>query len=125
MSIRLLHGAHVPHRKNTADCVPTRMPVPAVVTFPMSMNIGKPAVPVVKVNDEVKVGQLLAEAGGFVSSPVYSGVSGKVKKIDEMLLFHGAKCQAIVIETDGEQTEYEGIQTPEVTDFDSFIDAVA
>ena len=125
MSIRLLHGAHVPHRKNTADCVPTRMPVPAVVTIPMSMNIGKPSVPVVKVNDEVKVGQLIAEAGGFVSSPVYSGVSGKVKKIDEMLLFHGATCQAIVIETDGEQTMYEGIKAPEVTDFKSFIDAVA
>jgi len=125
VSIRLLHGAHVPHRKNTADCVPTRMPVPAVVTIPMSMNIGKPAVPVVKVNDEVKVGQLLAEAGGFVSSPVYSGVSGKVKKIDDMLLFHGATCQAIVIETDGQQTVYEDLKAPEVTDFDSFIDAIA
>ena len=125
MSIRLLHGAHVPHRKNTAECIPVRMPVPAVVTIPMSMNIGKPAVPVVKVKDEVKVGQLIAEAGGFVSAPVYSGVSGTVKKIDETLLFHGAKCQTIIIETDGLQTEYEGIQAPEVTDFDSFIDAVA
>ena len=70
MSIRLLHGAHVPHHKHTADSVPTRMPVPAVVTIPMSMNIGKPATPVVKVNDMVKVGQRIAEAGGFVSSPV-------------------------------------------------------
>jgi len=125
VSIRLLHGAHVPHRKNTAACVPVRMPVPAVVTIPMSMNIGKPATPIVKVNDEVKVGQMIAEAGGFVSAPVYSGVSGKVKKIDETLLFHGASCKTIVIETDGEQTEYEGMQAPEVTDFKSFIDAVA
>lgn len=125
MSIRLLHGAHVPHHKHTADSVPTRMPVPAVVTIPMSMNIGKPASPVVKVNDMVKVGQRIAEAGGFVSSPVYSGVSGKVKKIDEMLLFHGASCPAIVIETDGEQAVYEELKAPEVTDFKSFIDAVA
>ena len=124
MSIRLLHGVHVPHRKNTADCVPVRMPVPAVVTIPMSMNIGKPANPVVKPGEHVDVGQLIAEAGGFVSSPVYSGVSGKVKKIDSMLLFHGATCQSIVIESDGEQTTYEGIKAPEVKDFRGFIDAV-
>ncbi len=124
MSIRLLHGAHVPHRKNTADCAPKRMPVPAVVTVPMSMNIGAPAKPVVKVNDEVKVGQLIAEAGGFVSSPIYSGVSGKVKKIDEILLFHGATCPAIVIETDGQQEVVEGLAAPQVTDFASFIEAV-
>ncbi len=124
MSIRLLHGVHVPHRKNTAECVPTRMPPPAVVTIPMSMNIGKPATPVVKPGDEVKVGQRIGEAGGFVSSPVYSGVSGKVKKIDKMLLFHGAVCDAVVIETDGEQTPYEALKAPELTDFDSFINAV-
>ena len=124
MSIRLLHGVHVPHRKNTAACVPVRMPVPAVVTIPMSMNIGKPASPVVKPGEHVAVGQLIAEAGGFVSSPVYSGVSGTVKKIDSVLLFHGATCQAIVIESDGEQTLYEGIRAPEVKDFRSFIDAV-
>ena len=124
MSIRLLHGVHVPHRKNTAECVPTRMPPPAMVSIPMSMNIGKPATPVVKAGDEVKVGQRIGEAGGFVSSPVYSGVSGKVKKIDKMLLFHGAVCDAVVIETDGQQTPYEELKAPAVTDFDSFIEAV-
>jgi electron transport complex protein RnfC len=87
------------------------------------MNIGKPATPVVKAGDEVKVGQRIGEAGGFVSSPVYSGVSGKVKKIDKMLLFHGAVCDAVVIETDGQQTPYEDLHAPEVTDFDSFINA--
>jgi electron transport complex protein RnfC len=95
-----------------------------MVTIPMSMNIGRPATPVVKAGDEVKVGQRIGEAGGFVSSPVYSGVSGKVKKIDKMLLFHGAVCDAVVIETDGAQTPYEELKAPEVTDFDSFINAV-
>ena len=124
MSVKLLHGAHVPHRKHTADCVPTRMPPPAVVTIPMSMNIGAPAKPVVKPGDTVKVGQLIAEAGGFVSAPVYSGVSGTVKKIDETLLFHGATCQTVIIETDGNQEDFEGMKAPEVSDFDSFISAV-
>ena len=127
MSIKLLHGVHVPHRKNTAESVPTRMPPPATVTIPMSMNIGRPAVPVVKPGEEVKVGQLIADPGGFVSSPIYASVSGKVKKIDEMLLFHGATCPAIVIESDGQQTMFEGLHPheDEVTDLDSFIKAVA
>ena len=124
MSIRLLNGVHVPHRKHTAECAPVRMTVPAVIRVPMSMNIGKPAVPVVKAGDCVKVGQLIAEAGGPVSAPIYSGVSGKVKKIESMLMFHGAVCDAIVIESDGEQTVYEGLQAPELTDFASFISAV-
>lgn len=124
MSIRLLHGVHVPHHKNTAKCVPVRMPVPELVTIPMAMNIGKPATPVVKVGDTVKVGQLIAEANGFVSAPVYSGVSGKVKKLGQMLLSHGGVCQTVVIETDGEQSLCEDIRIPEVADFESFIGAV-
>lgn len=126
MSIKLLHGAHVPHRKNTADCVPKRMPVEAgtLITIPVSMNIGAPAKAVVKMNDMVKVGQLIAEPGGFVSSPIYTGVSGKVKKLDEVLLFHGKTCQAIVIEADGLQEMVEGITPPQVNDLPSFIEAV-
>ena len=124
VSIKLLHGVHVPHRKNTAECVPVRMPPPAVVTIPMSMHIGAPAKPVVKPGDEVKVGQLIAEAGGFVSSPIYSSVSGKVKKLDEYMQFSGQPCQTVVIETDGEQTVFEGLVPHELTDFDSFIAAV-
>ncbi len=124
MSIRLLPGVRVPHRKHTADCQPVRMPAPATVKIPMSMNIGKPAVPVVKAGDTVKVGQLIAEAGGPVSSPVYASVSGTVKKAEEALLFHGGVCSVVVIESDGEQTVSEDVAPPEVTDFASFISAV-
>ena len=124
MSIKLLHGVRVPHHKNTARCTPVRMTVPEVVTIPMAMNIGKPATPVVKVGDTVKVGQLIAEADGYVSSPIYSGVSGKVTKIDQMLLFHGGVCQTVVIASDGEQSLSEDVRIPEVHDFESFIQAV-
>lgn len=124
MSIKLLHGVHVPHRKNTSACVPERMPSPEKVTIPVSMHIGAPAKPVVKIGDEVKVGQLIAEPGGFVSSPVYASVSGTVKKIEDILLFHGGTCQAIVIESDGEQTVYEGLTAPKVTDRNEFLEAV-
>ena len=124
MSIRLLPGVHAPHRKNTADCFPQRMPAPAVVTIPMSMNIGAPAKPVVKPGDEVKVGQLIAEAGGFVSSPIHSSVSGKVKKVDEILMSNGQTCQAITIESDGLQTVAETVVPPQVDSMESFIAAV-
>ena len=48
-----LHGVHVPHRKNTADTSAKRLPSPTSVTIPMSMHIGKPAIPCVKVGDSV------------------------------------------------------------------------
>ncbi|MBQ7143933.1 MAG: electron transport complex subunit RsxC [Oscillospiraceae bacterium] len=124
MSIRLLPGVHAPHRKNTKDMAPVRMPPPALVRIPLSMNIGRPATPLVKLMEKVQVGQKIAEAGGFVGAPIHSSVSGTVKKFDDLLLFHGGTCKVIVIEPDGEQTPWEGIAPPEVTDFDSFINAV-
>ena len=83
---KFLGNTHIPHRKNTADMAPVRMTPPTEILLPVSQHIGAPATPVVKVGDEVKVGQLVAEAGGFVSSPIYSSVSGKVTKIDTALL---------------------------------------
>lgn len=121
--MKKLHGVRVPHRKKTAGITPARMPVPPEVTLPMSMHIGAPAKPVVAAGDEVKVGQLVAEADGFVSSPIYSGVSGKVKKIGEILNSAGKKVPAIVIETDGAQTPV-AFKAPQVTNTKEFLDAV-
>ena len=77
--MKRLGGVHAPHRKNTATAQPEQLPTPSEIVLPMSMHIGAPAKPVVGVGDEVKVGQLIGEPGGFVSSPVYTGVSGKSK----------------------------------------------
>ena len=119
-----LKGIHVPHKKHTADCAPERIPVPKTVTIPMSMHIGRPAKPVVKRGDEVKVGQLIAEADGYISAPVHSSVSGKVQKIDEMMTAMGTKVACIVIETDGLQEISDTVQPPDVHDVDTFVDAV-
>ncbi|MGN0660297.1 MAG: electron transport complex subunit RsxC, partial [Oscillospiraceae bacterium] len=119
-----LHGIRLPHKKDTADSIPSKIPLPETVIIPMSMHIGKSAVPIVKPGEQVKVGQLIGEADGFVSSPVYSSVSGKVKKIDEIPMSGGAKTAAVVIETDGLQEKHEDIVAPNVTDFESFVDAV-
>lgn len=119
-----LHGIKVPHKKNTADSEPVRMSVPATVTIPMSMHIGKPAKPIVKKGDIVTVGQLIGEPDGFVSSAIHSSVSGKVAKVDEMISSMGMKIQCITIESDGKQTLCEDIKAPKVNDFESLKTAV-
>lgn len=124
MSFFKLKGAHVPHRKNTANCRAERLPVPPVVTIPVAMHIGAPAKPVVKAGMSVKVGQLIAEAGGFVSAPVHSSVSGKVRKIEETLISNGQYVPAVIIEADGLQEIYEGVEKPQINNAQDFVDAV-
>ena len=119
-----LHGVHVPHRKHTQGKPVLRIPTPASVTIPMSMHIGAPATPIVKVGDEVKVGQKIAEAGGFVSVPVYSSVSGKVTKIKDQLTSAGSTTPAVVIAADGKQTIAETVAPPTVTNRDELLAAL-
>ena len=119
-----LKGVRVPHRKHTNGMSAVKMDAPKTVTLPMSMHIGKPAVPVVKVGDHVDVGTLIAEQEGFVSSPVYATVSGTVKKIEEMLLSGGNTAQAIVIESDGAMTESDSVQAPKVESKEDLIEAI-
>ena len=119
-----LHGVHLPHRKNTASMPPVRMTPPKTVTIPMSMHIGKPADPVCKVGDKVYVGTLIGAQSGFVSSPIYSSVSGTVKKLEEILLASGAKAQAVTIESDGEMTPDPEIKAPEVNSKAELVEAI-
>ena len=119
-----LKGVHLKHHKDTANCAPVRMTVPKSVSIPMQMHIGAPAKPCVKVGDAVKVGQLVGEPAGGLCSPIYSGVSGTVKKIEEVVTVTGAYMQSVLIETDGLQTLLEDITPPTVTNHDEFIEAV-
>lgn len=119
-----LKGIHVPHRKNTADMSAIRMPAPKTVTLLTAMHIGKPAKPVVKAGDQVFVGTMVAEQDGFISSPVYSSVSGTVKSVADTLLSNGKTAPAITIESDGEMTPDESIAVPQVNSKEDFIEAV-
>lgn len=100
------------------------MDVPATVSIPMGMHIGAPSKPIVKVGDEVKVGQKIAEDGGFVSVPVYSSVSGKVIKINDYLTAGGTIVPAVVIQTDGLQTVAETVVPPTVDSRESLLAAI-
>ncbi len=57
--------------------------------------------------DHVLKGQIIAEAGGFVSAPMYASVSGTVKVIEPHFTPTGAKVNSIIVENDGEYTEAE------------------
>ena len=85
------------------------------LVYPVSQHIGAPASPVVAVGDRVLKGQKIAEAGGFVSAPVYASVSGTVKAIEPRFNPAGSKVNSIVIENDG---EYEEVTYPEVKPLD-------
>lgn len=71
------------------------------LVYPLSQHIGAPAVPIVEKGDRVLQGQMIATAQGFVSSPVYSSVSGTVKAIEERRVVTGNNALSIVIENDG------------------------
>lgn len=119
-----LKGVHVPHRKNTAQMAAVRMNVPKTVVLPMSMHIGKPSLPTVKVGEHVDVGTLIGEQNGAVSSPIYSSVSGTVKKIDKTLLANGSFTPSVIIESDGLQTNDPGITPPSVSCKAELVDAI-
>ena len=99
-----LNGVRVKHCKNTSRMAPERIGVPKTVYIPMAMHIGVPARITVKTGDTVKVGTLIGESGAGLSSPVYSSVSGTVKKIDEIVMIAGNHVPTVIIESDGEQT---------------------
>lgn len=119
-----LPGIHVPHRKNTLKKPVIRIDVPQKVTIPMLQHIGKPAIPTVKVGDLVKVGTKIGEADGYISSSVYSSVSGKVVKLTDYLLYNGSTTTAVVIESDGEMALEEALTPPTVNNRQDMIDAI-
>ena len=123
MSIFKLGKTKVPHRKSTASMPAVRMAPPATVAIPVAQHIGAPAQPICKVGDEVFVGTVIAEAQGFVSAPVHSSVSGKVKKIDTYLAPNGRSAPLIIIESDGLMTPDPSIAPPTVTSFQDLASA--
>ena len=78
-----------------------------IMVYPLSQHIGAPAKPIVAKGDYVWRGQMIAEAGSFVSAPVHSAVSGTVKAIEPRRVASGDLVMSIVIENDGQDSEVE------------------
>ena len=98
-------GIHPEENKINAENATNIAPLPKQAIFPLSQHIGAPAKPVVKKGDHVKVGTLIAEAGGFVSAPIYSSVSGTVFKVDTAVDASGYRKPAIIINVEGDEWE--------------------
>ena len=101
-------GVHPEENKLTHEVMTKVAPLPKQAIFPLSQHIGAPAKPVVAKGDKVKVGTLIAEAGGFVSAPIYSSVSGTVFKVDTAIDATGYRKPVIIINVEGDEWE-EGI----------------
>ena len=104
-------GKELSKSKRIKDYIPV-----GDMVYPLSQHIGAPAEAVVAVGDSVLVGQLIAKAGGFVSAPIYSTVSGTVKAIEPRRVVTGEEKMCIVIENDGQFNE---INWPDPPDYDS------
>ncbi len=108
-------GVHPYDGKDLSKDKPIRELLPkGELVYPLSQHIGAPASPIVAVGDTVLRGQKIAEAGGFVSAPVYASVSGTVKKIEKRRVTVGDMVNSIVIESDGEMKEVEYQETKDV-----------
>ena len=108
-------GVSVSHNKNTAEMPVERMPIPEKVVISMQQHIGVPCTPIVKVGDEVAVGQKIGDSDKFVSAPIHATVSGKVTAVGDIKLANGIITKGVTIESDGEMRMYEGITPPVVT----------
>lgn len=77
------------------------------MVYPLSQHIGAPAAPIVQKGDHVLAGQKIADAAGFVSSPIHASVSGTVKGIEARLTATGSMVNSIIIEND---QKYESVE---------------
>lgn len=98
-----LGGVHPPENKLSAQAAIEYLKVPDQVTVPIGQHLGAPATPLVTKGDEVKVGQLIAKANGFISANIHSPVSGKVFKIDDVYDTSGYRKPCIIINVEGDE----------------------
>ncbi len=123
------HGIHpIAHKEATANQAIRRLPFPPRVDLPISQHIGPPSRPRVQPGQEVVRGEPIAEAGGFLSTPLHAPVTGVVTAIDTLIpSASGPRVEAITIETYGGSTQEVLYQAPrDVTQLspEALIDAV-
>ena len=96
------------------------------LVYPLSQHIGAPAVPIVKKGDYVLTGQKIAEAGGFVSAPVYATVSGTVKAIEPHRVVTGDNIMSIVIDNDEkyDEVEFVGVESVDALSKEQIIEKI-
>lgn len=122
-------GIHPPENKHRSlDQGIGQLPLPKQLILPLNQHIGAPAKPVVNVGDPVLKGQLIAEAGGFVSAAIHAPTSGTVTDICDHPVPHpsGMTTTCIIIEPDGNDTwiEHRGLANFERAEIEILHDQV-
>ncbi|MDE5564962.1 MAG: RnfABCDGE type electron transport complex subunit C, partial [Oscillospiraceae bacterium] len=119
-----LHGVQLPHAKQTAASAFVQLPVPEKVLLPMSMHMGIPCTPTVKLRQQVLVGECIGTSEAPFSADVHASVSGTVTAIRDYRPANGSFCKAVEITTDGQQTVCPDVKVPVYTDRQSFLAAL-
>jgi electron transport complex protein RnfC len=107
---RFKGGIHPSDMKGSTRHKPVEaLPPPARIVLPMSMHAGTPCEPMVRPDQEVFLGQLIADCNTPVSAPIHSPVSGRVLAIDRHPHPDGSRVLSVIIENDGRDTPHESV----------------
>lgn len=98
-------GIHPDKYKISSNIPITDAGLPEIVYIPVKQHIGSPANILVKKDDKVKVGTLLADADGIVSADVHSSVSGEIIKVEAVEGEFGYYEDMITIKVEGDEFE--------------------
>ena len=105
------HGVHIPEYKEFTEAKAIeKAKEPKLVYISLHQHVGTPCKPLVKVGDNVKVGEKIGDADAAVTAPVHASVSGVVKEFITMHMPDGGRSECIVIESDGKNEMHESIK---------------
>lgn len=123
-SIKSLKGVSVPHRKNTQDMPFIELNDFDEIKIIMKQHMGVVCTPLVKVNDTVKVGQVIGKSDSDFSSIIHASCSGVVKRIEDIKTSSGETVKAVIIENDKNYELSEDIKAPTINNKQDFINAI-
>ncbi|SDX09833.1 electron transport complex subunit RsxC [Thiocapsa roseopersicina] len=113
------HGIYpVEHKDLTADKPIRRLPFAPELVIPLAQHKGVPAVPLVKVGQEVVRGEPIARAEGFLSVPMHAPATGVIRAIALTPTADGPKTQAIFLKV------YEAASQEVLYDLERDLDAM-
>ena len=110
-------GVHPPEEKIWTEKKAIEiMPLPVQVVIPLQQHIGRPSKPIVKIGDQVKVGDPLSEADGFISVPVHASIAGEVKAIEPRPHPLGTNVMSVIIQGNGtDEVNQNILDTPDIS----------
>lgn len=99
-------GIHVRDFKEETNRIPIkRFPFAPLLILPLKQHIGRPSIPVVREDQEVLRGQVIAKADGHMSVPLHAPVSGIVKKISRVPFITGEMVPGIYLQSSPGSTQ--------------------